>query len=193
MKNHLKSAFLSAFLIFGVSAGAANPPFDPNILQKAGAGAINQLAFDWNFWKFWETEEERQLKEEERQRIKKIEEEKKLRENALCYKNCMAKAAGLHMLDCLKEGACLIGCHNKIYGIAQNQRIQVAGIGSQNYFELLEEESQRGLSGFLWKDLVEKPAEESKNPLLLADDYEDCMEDCICNGGSTRGCHEVCE
>ena len=32
-----------------------------------------------------------------------------------------------------------------------------------------------------------------KAPLMLADDYEDCMCDCIANGGSTRGCHDVCE
>ena len=33
----------------------------------------------------------------------------------------------------------------------------------------------------------------NKKPLMLADDYEDCMIYCIANGGSTRGCHEVCE
>ena len=30
-------------------------------------------------------------------------------------------------------------------------------------------------------------------PFYLADDYEDCMLACECNGGSTRGCHELCE
>lgn len=30
-------------------------------------------------------------------------------------------------------------------------------------------------------------------PVAHADDYEDCMIDCIANGGSTRGCHELCE
>ena len=31
------------------------------------------------------------------------------------------------------------------------------------------------------------------SPIAHADDYEDCMIDCIANGGSTRGCHDVCE
>ncbi len=25
-----------------------------------------------------------------------------------------------------------------------------------------------------------------------ADDYEDCMDDCTTNGGSSKGCHQVC-
>ena len=33
----------------------------------------------------------------------------------------------------------------------------------------------------------------ASSPIAHADDYEDCMIDCIANGGSTRGCHELCE
>ena len=31
-----------------------------------------------------------------------------------------------------------------------------------------------------------------EKPLMLADDYEECMEDCTTNGGSSKGCHCVC-
>ena len=34
--------------------------------------------------------------------------------------------------------------------------------------------------------------EDKTRPLMLADDYDDCMIDCIDNGGSERGCHCVC-
>ena len=52
---------------------------------------------------------------------------------------------------------------------------------------------KRDLSG-----INEKPAQEQtliedkKRPLMLVDDYDECMIDCTANGGSTRGCHCVC-
>ena len=48
----------------------------------------------------------------------------------------------------------------------------------------------RDLSGINEKN--QTTIEDIKRPLMLVDDYEDCMIDCIANGGSTRGCHEVC-
>ena len=30
-------------------------------------------------------------------------------------------------------------------------------------------------------------------PIAHADDYEDCMARCTANGGSSQGCHQVCE
>ena len=33
----------------------------------------------------------------------------------------------------------------------------------------------------------------ASSPNAHADDYDDCMIDCIANGGSVGGCHELCE
>ena len=52
---------------------------------------------------------------------------------------------------------------------------------------------ERDLSG-----INEKPAQEQtliedkKRPLMLVDDYEECMIECKADGGSTKGCHCVC-
>ena len=41
--------------------------------------------------------------------------------------------------------------------------------------------------------LLQAPEPKNKAPLMLADDYSDCMDDCTCRGGSSEGCDEVCE
>ena len=50
----------------------------------------------------------------------------------------------------------------------------------------------RDLSGVKEKPGQEQTPEDKTRPLMLADDYEDCMIDCKANGGSTSTCHHVC-
>ena len=50
-----------------------------------------------------------------------------------------------------------------------------------------------GLSFWCSDDCLKTAKMKQKRPLMLADDYEDCIIDCIEHGGSTRGCHKVCK
>ena len=51
----------------------------------------------------------------------------------------------------------------------------------------------RDLSGVKEKpEQNQTTIEDINRPLMLADDEEDCMIDCIANGGSTHGCSCVC-
>ena len=55
------------------------------------------------------------------------------------------------------------------------ESLKIASIKDQNPFHFLKEKSQ------------------DKPPLMLVDDYSECMDDCICRGGSPGGCSQVCD
>ena len=50
-----------------------------------------------------------------------------------------------------------------------------------------------GLSFWCSDSCLKTAKIKQKKPLMLADDYEDCMTYCMAIGDSSRGCHEVCE
>ena len=74
----------------------------------------------------------------------------------------------------------LFGSLDDPYGdiiILNKEGVKVASYGDLNAFELLKESQS---------DVEEAP-------IQLAADYEDCMDSCRCDGGSSEGCHEVCK
>ena len=109
------------------------------------------------------------------------EDEKRRREER--GKNWLEKMCRNDCSSCLASWQCREKCEQEVQRIlhAERESLMVAGIGeAHNPFEMLNE-IQKEASG------------EGERPLMLADDYEDCMDDCTCNGGSSKGCHQVCK
>ena len=102
-----------------------------------------------------------------------------------------------NLLSCLEDcndGDCIKGargfliqhdpeCEDKCRVAHANKRppglsLKTASIKNQNPFKALEEVSQKSY--------------ENKAPLYLADDESECLDNCICHGGSTEGCVVLC-
>ena len=129
-----------------------------------------KTAFNWKFW--------------ERNTPKPEEDSPEHKHNPKLY-NCLN--------DCYNDPCdkyCETQCQ-RWYGKTNTKKegVKVASIGDQNPFNLLKESQ----NGFEHLSTSQDKNHKDKAPLMLADDYEDCMCDCIANTQSTRGCQEVCE
>ena len=72
--------------------------------------------------------------------------------------------------------------------------LQNTNLQGANWIEAknLQGAKLRGAKGIILNDLINLP-KRSRPYSYQRSNYEDCMVDCLANGGSTRGCHEVCE
>ena len=144
-----------------------------------------ETAFNWKFWeRNTPTPEEDLYEDAPSYKEDSPESEKNYnRKIADCLENCRRNNPCAYYIsrNC--------GCRQMFGKPHTKKGVKVASIGYQNPFNQLKESQN---------DFEHLPTSQDKNykdktPLMLADDYEDCMCDCIGNGGSTRGCHDVCE
>ena len=134
-----------------------------------------KTAFNWKFWERNTPKPEEGLNEDSPGYKKKYN-----RKIADCLEKCRRNDPCAFYI----AGNC--GCRK----MSTKGGIKVASIGDQNPFNLLKE-AQNNFEHLSTSQ--DKNYKDKAHPLMLADDYEDCLCDCIGNGGSTRGCHEVCE
>ena len=121
-------------------------------------------------WKFWERNT---LKPEPKKDNTKINN---------CYKRCRESDFPCNY----QVNKCNRGCYNRYY--SEKEGVNVASIGDQNHFNLLEESQ----NDFEHLSTSQDKNHEDKSPLMLADDYDTCVKGCIGEGGSSSQCHKVC-
>ena len=163
--------FLLSFMF--VSCVTANP--ESRDLSAVNTDENIKTAFNW---KFWERDTPKPEPEEDTPRYTP-EQRRKIND---CLNTCrMYDPCAFYM-----SGSC--GCRQMFGKPHIKEGVKVASIGDQNPFNLLEEDQ----NNFEHLSTSQDKNYKDKAPLMLADDYEDCMCSCI-PYGSTRGCHEVCE
>ena len=175
--------FLFSFMFVSSCVTANKESRDLSAVNTAEGKNIN-TAFNWKFWERNTPKPEEGLYEDA-PRYKEDSPEYKENYNrkvADCLENC-------RMNDpCAFYGPSGCGCRQMSGKTHTKKDVKVASIGDQNPFNLLKESQ----NDFEHLSTSQDKNYKDKAPLMLADDYEDCMCSCI-PYGSTRGCHEVCE
>ena len=174
--------FLLSFMF--VSCITANPENRDLSAVNTAEDENTKTAFNWKFWE-WNTPKPEEGLYEDAPRYKEDSPEYKENYNrkvADCLENC-------RMNDpCAFYGPSGCGCRQMFGKPHTKKGVKVASIGDQNPFNLLKESQ----SNFEQMSTSQDKNHKDKAPLMLADDYDDCMCDCIANGGSPEGCNEVC-
>ena len=171
---------LSFMFVFCVTANTEGR--DLSAVNTAEGENI-KTAFNWKFWKKNTPKPEEGLYEDAPSYKEDSPEYKHNWRLDSCLNDCANDPCNSWFRD---------GCnvcyrwHGKYH---TKEDVKVASIGDQNPFNLLKESQ----NDFEHLSTSQDKNYKDKAPLMLADDYEDCMCDCIANGGSTRGCHDVCE
>ena len=166
--------FLFSFM-FVSSCVTANPEGRDLSAVNTAEDENTKIAFNWKFW-------ERNTPKPEDAQNKPLEEIEYNYKLEHCLNDCRNNPC-----DYSYRNGCNI-CYKWHGKTHTKESIKVASIGDQNPFNLLKESQ----SNFEQMSTSQDKNHKDKAPLMLADDYDDCMCDCIANGGSPGVCNEVC-
>ena len=173
----MKAIFLSLVFMSNVTASpntglSLSADYSESDSDKI-AGLLDRF---WEHVESWKQEAELREKEKE----KELKKNQRRRDLFRCLAHCDDECS---FPELWQERICRNRCKAN-YANSRPPGLSLATASLENPFKLLEDYE------FMEKQAVEP---ENKAPLMLADDYEDCMHRCTCNGGSSKACHEVCE
>ena len=172
--------FSSLLLMPCVTAG---PNTELSLSADYSESDSDEMAGLWDFLfgPYLEKERAHRKERQERQRRKDLSE---------CFMDCRCALVDGHLDSFRQEKDCKRRCRTN-YANSPPPGLSLATASVEDPFKLLEEMPFYDFYGKTGSVDVEP---ENKAPLMMAGGYEDCMDDCLCNrGSSTHGCHLECE